>query len=238
MNCVIRKSWWFVPVVLLTAVLPVVAQEAQAVVPFNGTNFDGWTCKGQVAPDQGGWNVGIAKLDPANPRALVAEPAPAGKGEMVCKGRGRDIHTLQKFGDCSVEIEVMVPERSNSGIYLMGQYEIQVLDSFGKPKPSPGDMGGIYGNKGPDVNASKKPGEWQKFVIEFRAPRFDQSGKKVSNAKFIRVTLNDQVIHENVELKGSTGGALSREEVAEGPLMLQGDHGPVAYRNIKITPRK
>jgi hypothetical protein len=130
----------------------------------------------------------------------------------------------------------MVPKGSNSGIYLMGSYEVQILDSYGVKKVGPGDLGGLYGAAAPRVNASKKPGEWQKFVIEFQAPRFED-GKKTANAKFVKVTLNEQVIHENVEMKGVTGGNITGKEVPAGPLMFQGDHGPVAFRNIRITPR-
>jgi hypothetical protein len=120
----------------------------------------------------------------------------------------------------------------------MGEYEVQILDSFGKPddKLGPGDMGGIYHTAAPKKNACKKPGEWQKFVIDFQAPKFEGE-KKTANGKFIKVTLNDVVIHENVEVKESTGGGLTGKEHPTGPLMFQGDHGPVAFRNIKITPR-
>ena len=87
------------------------------------------------------------------------------------------------------------------------------------------------------MNASKKPGEWQRFVIDFQAPRFDGT-KKIANAIFHKVTLNGEVIHDKVEVtKGATGGALGGE-VPMGPLMFQGDHGPVAFRNLKITPKK
>jgi hypothetical protein len=116
----------------------------------------------------------------------------------------------------------------------MGEYEIQILDSFGKEKVGPSDMGGLYGAAAPKVNACKKPGEWQKYVIDFRAPRFKE-GKKVSKAKFIKITLNDKVIHENVEMNSQTPGGLTGKEVPTGPLMFQGNHGPVAFRNIKIT---
>lgn len=131
----------------------------------------------------------------------------------------------------------MVPKNGNSGIYLMGRYEIQVFDSFAKKTLGMGDMGAIYSVAIPKVNACKKPGEWQKFVIDFVAPRF--KGKdKVANAKFVKVTLNDQVIHENAEaVKGATPGGLAGDEKAMGPLFFQGDHEPVAFRNIKITPR-
>jgi hypothetical protein len=133
----------------------------------------------------------------------------------------------------------MVPKGSNSGVYLMGEYEVQILDSYGKPddKLTQGDLGALYSAAAPKKNAAKKPGEWQKFVIDFQAPRFDGK-KKIGNARFTKVELNGETIHENVEVtKGATGGALG-EEVAVGPLMLQGDHGPVAYRNIRVTPKK
>ncbi len=132
----------------------------------------------------------------------------------------------------------MVAKGQNSGIYMMGEYEVQVLDSFGKEKVGAGDMGGLYNAAAPRVNASKAPGEWQKFVIDFRAPRFDADGKKTANAKFVKVELNGQVIHENLELKGPTPGGLTGKEAAVGPLLYQGDHGIVAFRNLKITPVK
>ena len=119
----------------------------------------------------------------------------------------------------------------------MDNYEVQVLDSWGREKVGPGDIGGLYGAAAPKLNAAKAPGEWQQFVIEFQAPRF-QDGKKVGNAVFKKVTLNGQVIHENVEMKGVTGGSLGRGEQPRGPLMFQGNHGAVAYRNICITVAK
>ena len=99
-------------------------------------------------------------------------------------------------------------------------------------------MGAIYGATVPKVNASKAPGEWQKYVIDFRAPKFDAAGAKTGNAKFLKVELNGTVIHENVEMTGPTPGGLTGKEAATGPIMFQGDHGAVAYRNIKITPLK
>ena len=127
----------------------------------------------------------------------------------------------------------MVPKGSNSGIYLHGNYEVQVFDSWGKEEAGPGDIGGIYGAAAPKLNAAKKPGEWQQFVIEFKAPRFEGE-KKVENARFDKVVLNGKVIHQNVEVMGVTGGNLGRGESAVGPLMFQGDHGAVSYRNIRI----
>ncbi len=209
------------------------AGKGRVIEPFNGTNLEGWKTKGPV--EQSKWTVGSAKVDPANPRLLAVEPAPEGQGHLVTPaGHGYDIYSEAQFGDCTVQVEVMVPQGSNSGIYLMGEYEIQVLDSFGRQRVGPGDIGGIYGAKAPAVNAARSPGEWQQFVIEFRAPRF-AGGQKVANARFVKVTLNGQVIHENVEVQKPTRGGVTGQEHAVGPIMFQGDHGPVAYRNLKIT---
>ena len=86
----------------------------------------------------------------------------------------------------------------------------------------------------PSKNACREPGQWQTLKIRFRAPRFDAAGKKTANAKFERVELNGQVIHENREVAYPTGAAWHNKEHAEGPLLLQGDHGPVAFRNLRI----
>ncbi len=207
--------------------------EAPHVV-FNGKNLDGWKLKGDKV-DQSKWVVGLAELDPNNPRQLSVGKAKEA-GQLINAARGVDIYTAEEFGDCVVRLELMVPKGSNSGIYLMGNYEIQVLDSFGKANVGPGDIGGIYGSAAPRTNAAKAPGEWQTFEIDFSAPQFED-GKKVANARFNRVVLNGQVIHEDVEVKGVTGGNLGRGEQPTGPLMFQGDHGPVAFRNIRVTPK-
>jgi hypothetical protein len=208
------------------------ADDGKAVQPFNGKDLTGWLTKGG-APEET-LKVGTAKVDPENPRGLIVEP---GGSELAnFKAHARDFYTEAKFGDAVFEIEFMVPQGSNSGIYVMGEYEVQILDSYGREKVGPGDVGGLYGAQAPRVNAARAPGDWQKFVIDFRAPKFDADGKKVANARFVRVTLNEQVIHEDVEMKGPTPGGLTGREHPTGPLLFQGNHGPVAYRNIKITP--
>ena len=90
----------------------------------------------------------------------------------------------------------------------------------------------------PKKNACKAPGEWQKLTAIFLSPRFDNEGKKTANAKLVKVTLNGEVIHENVELKTPTGHNHTKPEVAKGPLLLQGDHGPVAFRNVRVREYK
>jgi hypothetical protein len=152
-------------------------------------------------------------------------------------GRGVDLLTTTEYGDCELHVEFTVSKGSNSGVYFQGQYEVQILDSYGKKDADLkyGDMGGIYNTAAPRKNASKAPGEWQAMEIRFRAPRFDGAGVKTENARFLRVVLNGTVIHENVEVKGPTTAALGGAEKPKGPLMLQGDHGPVAFRSLRIV---
>ncbi len=200
----------------------------ELVEPFNGKNLEGWSLKHASGSN---WVVGQATVAEDDPAALKVVNEP---GQLVnAQGQGVDIFTKEHFGDCRLEIELMVPKGSNSGIYLHGNYEVQVFDSWGKEKAGPGDIGGIYGAAAPKENAARKPGEWQQFVIDFRAPRFTD-GKKVENAMFRRVLLNGKQIHENVEVSGVTGGNLGKGESPKGPLMFQGDHGAVSYRNIRI----
>jgi hypothetical protein len=208
--------------------------DAQLV--FNGRNLDEWTTKaGSGKGDR--WVVGKAKVSPDDPKMLVAAD---GKGEMINlspeHGASRDIYSKAKFGDCRIELQVVVPQGSNSGIYVMGEYEIQVLDSWGRQKMGGGDMGAVYGASPPRVNASKKPGQWQQYVIDFRAPKFDSSNQKTEKAELLRVELNGQVLHEKLVMDKQTPGGVTGKEAATGPLMFQGNHGPVAYRNIIVTP--
>ena len=145
----------------------------------------------------------------------------------------------------------MISKGSNSGVKLNGLYEIQILDSHGKTKELTGDdCGGIYPraeekpkyhhiDKGvpPRVNAAKPAGEWQTLDITFRAPRFDADGKKTADARFVKVVLNGQVIHEDVAVHYPTGSAWRlAKEIPRGPLLLQADHGPVAFRNVRVRP--
>lgn len=208
---------------------------ADAVNLFNGKNLDGWSLKGDKAKSK--WTVGTAKMDEQDNAKLVVKDSAAGKGELVNPATGVDVYTSEKFGDCTLSLELMVPEGSNSGIYMLGEYEVQILDSFGKAEVTKGDLGGIYNTAAPKKNASKKPGEWQTMVIEFQAPRFE-GDKKIANARFLKVVLNGETIHENVEVAGPTPACLTGKEAPTGPVMFQGDHGPVAFRNIQITPKK
>ena len=143
----------------------------------------------------------------------------------------------------------MIPKGSNAGIKFEGLYEIQIFDSWGVKTPKASDCGGIYPraellpkyrylDEGfpPKVNACKPPGEWQTLDATFLAPRFDASGKKTSNARFVKVVLNGQVVQEDQDVPYPTGHAWKTKEVPKGPILLQADHGPVAFRSVKVRP--
>lgn len=191
--------------------------------------------------------------DPRRDHELAALP---GAGLLVnnpTKANHAHLVSVWDHGDLDLDVDFLLTSQSNSGIYLMGRYEVQLFDSWaltGAPKPS--DCGGIYdrwdaarghGKEGydgvaPRANAARAPGLWQHLHIKFRAPRFDAAGKKIANAKFVRVVLNDFVIHENVEATGPTRSALfeNEPEAPRGPLMIQGDHGSVALRKLVAQP--
>ncbi len=213
------------------------AEKTQIIRPFNGKDLTGWTAKpaGDVKSQ---WRVGSARPDPAAPKKFIVSSN--GKeliNDTEGHGKSLDLYSTAVHGDAVIKLEVMVPEGSNSGIYVMGEYEVQVLDSFGKDNnPGPGDMGAIYGAQPPKHPKYRKPGEWNSYEILWQAPRFDAQGKKTANAKFLKVLLNGVVIHENLEMPGPTPGGVDGKEKAKGPLMFQGNHGPVAYRNIRIEP--
>jgi hypothetical protein len=173
-----------------------------------------------------------------------------GCGVLVSRGDGASLESCTEYQDVDVRLEFMIPKDSNSGVKLLSRYEIQILDTRDARDLSGDSCGGIYprAEEKPDyhhidhgvpprINAARSAGEWQTLEIRFVAPRFDATGKKTSNAVFTRVVLNGKLIHENVEVAAPTGAAWRLvKEVPRGPLLLQGDHGPVAFRNIQIRP--
>jgi len=186
-----------------------------AVVLFDGTNVDAWVFK-------------------KTPWAIVE----GGAMEI----RPGNMHSKQKFGDARIHVEFRTPfmpgargqARGNSGVYVAGRYEIQVLDSFGL-EGLDNECGGIYKKGRPKVNACLPPLEWQTYDITYQAPRFDASGKKTANA-VLSVTHNGILIHDKLELDGACGGGISNTEAATGPLLLQDHHNKVQFRNIWVKP--
>ncbi|WP_223818241.1 family 16 glycoside hydrolase [Mucilaginibacter rubeus] len=215
---------------------------AQNAVPLNDLSFfDNPSSNWKVAAN--------AQADITQDEVLTTKDGNGILVNLPGKKGAKDLFTKAVYGDADLELDYMMAKGSNSGIYLQGRYEIQLLDSWGTLNPKSGDNGGIYerwddskpeGQQGydghaPRQNASRAPGLWQHMKISFQAPRFDANGQKISNAKVLYVWLNGVLIQDNVELAGPTRGAFDNKEAATGPLRLQGDHGPVAFRNIRIT---
>jgi Domain of Unknown Function (DUF1080)/PA14 domain len=216
---------------------------AQQTIPLSDLSAfkptkENWRIAGKASSDITQNNV----LNTESGVGILACIHPAGK-----YGFEYDLVSKMEHGDMDLEIDFMMAKGSNSGIYFQGRYEVQLMDSWGKKNPYFGDCGGIYerwneakpeGSKGfegtaPRINVTKAPGLWQNLKISFQAPKFDANGKKIANAKFLSVILNDVLIHENVEVTGPTRGPLDEKESAMGPLRIQGDHGSVAFKNIR-----
>jgi hypothetical protein len=196
---------------------------SDAVVLFDGTSTERWaTREGKPA----GWRAAGAR----------------GGAMTVVPGTG-DIVSREEFGDAQIHVEFMTPvtsgagqDRGNSGVYLHGRYEVQVLDSYQNETYPDGQCGAVYKQYVPLVNASRPPGQWQTYDILFHPARFE-GGKKTAPAR-VTVLHNGVLIQDNVELKGPTGGAIGQDETAAGPLLLQ-EHGhEVKYRNIWFRPLK
>jgi hypothetical protein len=193
------------------------------VVLFDGADLSKWVTrtKGQVLQPK--WKVenGYMEVVPAT----------------------GSIETKEKFGDMQLHVEWAAPieisgasqTRGNSGVMLMGRYEIQVLDSFENPTYADGQAASIYGQVPPPVNVSRKPGEWQTFDIVFEAPKFD--GEKVVKPAYVTVFHNGVMMHNRQEITGRTPHAKVGTYAAHGPeepLLLQNHGSKVRFRNIWI----
>jgi hypothetical protein len=182
----------------------------EPIALFNGKDLSGWKLTQERQAN--GWSV----VD----GVLVNNPVQE-EGKHRSYG---NLMTEQEFEDFNLTLEVNVPEKGNSGIYLRGIYEVQVSDTFGQPL-DPHNMGGIYSRITPSVAAEKSAGEWQTFDITLLD-------------RHVTVNLNGQTIIDNQPLEGCTGGALWSDEFKPGPIYLQGDHTGVSYRNIVLKPVK
>jgi len=181
---------------------------------FNGRDTTGWMLR--HAGGRNGWK--------------------AEDGILINTPPSTDIVTGKKFMDFELHIEFLVPQGSNSGVYLQGRYEIQVDDCYHQPLRST-MCGAIYNKVAPKENVAKPAGDWQAFDIVFHAAKRDKQGKIIQKAR-ATVIFNGIKVIDDAEIDGLTGGALDDREGTPGPLMLQGDHGPVQYRNILIRPLK
>jgi len=198
------------------------------------------------------WDVvGNANINPDNARRLVGT---WGTGVLINGKQGKCPSLVSKrrdYRDVEVHIEFMVAKGSNSGVIFHGNHEIQILDSYGIRTLNAGHCGGVYPraesqptyhhiDKGspPRVNAAKQPGQWQTMDIVFQAARFDKHGDKTAHARFVKVVHNRILIQENVEVPYACGPNWDRQQYPEGPIIIQGDYGPIAIRNISIKEWK
>lgn len=195
---------------------PMSGVDAKTVILFDGKDWSAFT-----------------DIDATKPSGFTVKPDGTGVAG------GHDTISKKEFGDFQAHVEFLCPPtnlegqaKSNSGVYVHGRYEIQVLDSFGMP-PADNLCGGIYKVATPLVSASRPAGEWQTYDITFRAPRFDDSGKVIEKPR-ITVLFNGIVIHNNVEMPTTTAGGIDQTMVKTGPLLLQFHGDPVQYRNIWV----
>jgi hypothetical protein len=185
-----------------------------AIVLFDGSGISNWTSRDG---DPAQWRV-------------------EGNILHVTPGAG-DIMTTQRMTDFVMHLEFRCPDmpqatgqaKGNSGVFLQGRYEVQVLDSYGWDKPGLGDCGAIYNQFAPLSNGCRPAMEWQTYDVVFRAPRAGDSGPTLSLAH------NDIIIHNNVQLPGVTGAAIDEDILTPGPLLLQDHRDLVCYRNIWIV---
>jgi Domain of Unknown Function (DUF1080) len=232
---------------------------------FNGKDLSGWIPRNPGAKKL--WVVcDQVRLDPADSSRLV----PVGNGGsaqsvLLCgeDGRGSDIMTEQTFGDYELHIEFTVPKGSNSGVYNRGLFEIQVFDSFGKPKLGWHDCGALYERAFPPDNLAKPPGVWQSFDITLKGKKLSLlwNGRSVYREQDVRYGETDRDAFERLNQENASKPEALRVKLRDengryvgyfgeggtragldgpdrpGPILLQGDHGPVAYRNIMIRSR-
>ena len=191
---------------------------SDAVVLFDASSLSGWR---SIDGSEAKWKI---------------------EGNYMEVTKTGDIQTVEQFGDCQIHLEWAAPSvvegdsqgRGNSGVFLMGLYEIQVLDGFDNPTYADGQTGAIYGQYPPLVNACRAPGQWQTYDIMFEAPQWD--GGTLAKPGFMTVIQNGVLLHHRQEMQGPTGhrnlAIYDPPHDAEGPLRLQ-DHGnPTRYRNI------
>jgi hypothetical protein len=208
-------------VALGAAAAGIAAPPADANILFDGTSLDGWT------------------TTDAKPAAWDLDKKPGGAMTVVA-GKG-SIISKKTFTDAQIHVEFMTPvekggegqDRGNSGVYLQGRYEIQVLDSFKNSTYPNGQCAAVYGQTPPLVNACRPQGEWQTYDIVFHAAKVDAKGAKGAPAR-VTVIQNGVLVQDNTEITGPTGGAIGEGESGPGPLLLQ-EHGhAVKFRNVWI----
>ncbi|MEI6431314.1 MAG: DUF1080 domain-containing protein [bacterium] len=166
------------------------------------------------------------------------EPAGWVVKDKIATPNKSDIVTKQEFGDAIIHVEFRCPKEGggNAGVGIQGRYEVQIFNSFGQ-EPESHNAAALYSQKAARINASKPAGEWQSYDIFFRAPRFDDKGA-VTEKPRVTVIQNGVIVQNNEEFTGMTGIQYGefKEMTKTGPLILQGDHDVVQYRNVWVIP--
>jgi hypothetical protein len=197
---------------------------------FNGARFSGKRAPKLIRHGEPVWGdpielfngrdlIGWKPRHPKSPNGWVVR-----NGLLSNAKPGNDLVSKDKYRDFKVHVEFRYPKKSNSGVYLRGRYEAQIQDDYGKP-PTDDCIGSIYGFFEPRINAAKRPGEWQTYDITLVG-------------RYVTVELNGELVIDRQRIPGITGGALDSNEGAPGPLFLQGDHGPIDFRKITVTPAR
>lgn len=208
--------------------LPLTALELENLNDFQQPGAENWGVAGDVYADRN------------SPNSLTASGGTGVLTNLPAKNNNANLLTKLPHGDIDLELDFMMPKGSNSGVFLQSRYEVQLTDSWLKDSLTQEDCGGIatqgrgaFSGSAPAAGASKAPGLWQHLKISFKAPRFDNAGKKVADARFVEVVLNGVQVQKDVVVPTPTQSAAFNNEQALAPLMLQGDHGPIAFKNIR-----
>lgn len=198
-----------------------------AIILFDGSDFSHWTDQSNGSVK---WRIidGVMEVVPQ-----TADKFPQGKPKKV------GIQTKRRFTDFKLHVEFLIPpgKKDNSGVYLQRRYEIQIVDSFAGRKHS-NNCGAIYKQKQPDVNASRAPGQWQSYDIEFHAAKFAFKAGKLDRVKNAKITVlhNNVLIHDNVEILSKTGQG-DEEGPDPAPILLQDHSSKIRFRNVWIVDR-
>ena len=199
-------------------------------------------CSGLIAAQEDGWidlfnGKDLAGWKLVNPNGNASWTVVDGilTNTATHEAPGTDLMTERKFADHELHVEFRVPQGGNSGVYVQGRFECQVADTASATELGPGICGGIWDTSPPLKNAAKPAGEWQTYDIVFHAAKVDANGNVTEPAR-TTVKLNDELVQDIVACPKATGGEVDNKVTEPGPLMLQGNHTSIEYRNVRVRP--